>query len=129
VLNKKKIFIFAITWTVFITYLSLATINSSLGSTLQIPHKDKIVHFIFYFGFVLLWTISFNAIPYKTKIGLFILLIAIVYGIVMEIFQGLLTIDRTPDGNDVIANSSGAVIGWIVAKKYLQNKNQYKIPH
>lgn len=47
----------------------------------------------------------------------------------MEIFQGLLTVDRTPDSYDVIANSSGALTGWIIAKKYLQNKNQYKISH
>ena len=128
-LNKKRTFILAITWTVIITYLSLATINSSVGSAIEIPHKDKIVHFIFYFMFVFLWTISFNSSPYKTKTGIVILIIAIVYGILMEIFQGLLTINRTPDSNDVIANSTGAIVGWFVAKKYLQNKNQYKISH
>lgn len=79
--------------------------------------------------FVFLWTVSFNSSPYKNKIGLLILLIAILYGIIMEIFQGLLTVDRTPDSYDVIANSSGALTGWIIAKKYLQNKNQYKISH
>ena len=128
-LNKKLVFIFAITWTVLITYLSLATIDSSIGSTIKIPHKDKIVHFIFYFMFVFLWTNYFNSSPYKSKVGIVILLIAIVYGILMEIFQGLLTIDRSPDQYDVIANSSGAIVGWFVAKKYLQNKNQYKISH
>lgn len=128
-LNKKLVFILAITWTVIITYLSLATIDSSIGSAIKIPHKDKIVHFIFYFIFVFLWTISLSSSPYKSKVGIVILLIAIVYGILMEVFQGLLTIDRTPDSNDVIANSSGAIVGWFVAKKYLQNKNQYKISH
>ena len=79
--------------------------------------------------FVFLWTNYFNSSPYKTKKGIVILLIAIVYGILMEIFQGLLTIDRTPDHQDVIANSFGAIVGWFVVKKYLQNKNQYKISH
>lgn len=128
-LNKKLVFILAITWTVLITYLSLATIDSSIGSAIKIPHKDKIVHFIFYFIFVCLWTISLSSGPYKSKVGIVILLIAIVYGILMEVFQGLLTIDRTPDQYDVIANSSGAIVGWFVVKKYLQNKNQYKISH
>lgn len=128
-LNKKLVFILAITWTVIITYLSLATIDSSIGSAIKIPHKDKIVHFIFYFIFVFLWTISLSSSPYKSKVGIVILLIAIVYGILMEVFQGLLTIDRSPDQYDVIANSSGAIVGWFVAKKYLQNKNQYKISH
>lgn len=128
-LNKKRLFIFAIIWTVVITYLSLATIDSTIGSTIAIPNKDKIVHFLFYFMFVFLWTISLISNPYKTKIGLLILLVAIAYGILMEVFQGLLTIDRTPDSNDVIANSTGAIVGWFVAKKHLQNKNQYKISH
>lgn len=79
--------------------------------------------------FVFLWTNYFNSSPYKTKKGLVLLLIAIVYGILMEIFQGLLTIDRTADKYDVIANSSGAIVGWFVVRNYLQNKNQYKISH
>lgn len=120
-LNKKLLFL-AITWTLVITYLSLATIDSTIGNSIKIPYKDKVVHFFFYFIFVLLWTTSSNSNPYKEKIGLIILLISVLYGILMEFFQAIFTADRSPDVYDVLANSSGAIISWVIIKKYLQNK-------
>ena len=47
--------------------------------------------------------------------------IAIVYGITMEVFQGVFTTTRTADIQDVFANSVGALSGWMISKIYLQN--------
>lgn len=120
VLNKNILLFFALFWTFIVTYLSLATIDSQLGNEIQLTNKDKIVHFVFYFLFVILWSFyadfrknSFNPLPK-------ILLIAILYGILMEVFQGVFTTHRTADVFDVFANSLGAFLGYISIKRYLK---------
>ena len=119
-LNKNFLLFFALSWTLIVTYLSLATIDSQLGNEIHIKNKDKIVHFVFYFLFVFLWSFyaNFKKItpnPFKK-----IILIAIFYGIMMEIFQGVFTTDRTADIFDVVANSLGAIAGFFTIKKYVK---------
>lgn len=121
-LNKKTFFLLAILWTIVITFLSLATFDSSFGGGIKIPNKDKIVHFVFYFLFVILWNFSFDFKKFHIKKGFIILVIAIVYGILMEFLQATFTKDRTADVLDVLANSTGAIIGLILTRIYLQNK-------
>jgi len=121
--HKKNILLFtAIFWTLVITYLSLATLDTSIGSSIKIKNKDKIVHFVFYFLFTLLWVFYTSFRQFKFKKSLIVLLVAIVYGVIMEFFQGIFTITRSADVLDVIANSLGAFFGWTLSKIYLQNK-------
>jgi len=122
VLNKKTFLFLAVFWTIAITFLSLATLDSSIGSEIKIPNKDKMVHFVFYFLFVMLWNFYVDFKVFKTNKAVIILVIAIGYGILMEVFQGIFTTNRTADVLDVLANSSGAIVGLIATKIYLQNK-------
>lgn len=80
------------------------------------------VHFVFYFLFVILWNLYIDFKTFHTKKAVMILFVAIGYGILMEIFQGIFTTERTADVLDVLANFSGAFIGLITTKIYLQNK-------
>ena len=121
-LNKKTFLFLAILWTVVITFLSLATLDSSIGSEIKIPNKDKMVHFVFYFLFVVLWSFYVNFKTFNFKKVIVILVIAISYGILMELIQGIFTTERTADVFDVFANSAGAIAGLITTKIYLQNK-------
>lgn len=121
-LNKKTFLFFAISWTIVITFLSLVTLDSSIGSEIKIPNKDKMVHFVFYFLFVILWNFYVDFKIFHPKKALVILLIAIGYGILMEFFQAIFTTERTADVLDVLANSSGAIMGLLTVKIYLQNK-------
>ena len=121
-LNKNFLLFFALFWTFIVTYLSLASIDSQLGNEIHIKNKDKIVHFVFYFLFVFLWSFYANFKKIIPNPSSKILLIAIVYGIMMEIFQEVFTTDRTADVFDVVANSLGATIGYISIKRYLKNK-------
>lgn len=107
----------AICWTVGITILSLISL-SNVVSISSIGNKDKYVHFLFYFLFTFLWGIAFNST--KLKNSILILLSAILYGILMEIAQGLFTITRQPDFFDVVANSFGAFSGWLLLKYYFK---------
>ncbi len=110
-LNTHKIVYVAIFWTIVITTLSLITIGN-IGESIAISNKDKYVHFLFYFVFTILWILYFK---YKQFDNLkIVLLIAIFYGILMEIFQGIFTTTRHPDVYDVIANSLGAFTGYFL---------------
>ncbi len=113
VLNKKTFFYIAITWTITITYLSLATLEK-IGNSIKIPNKDKMVHFVFYFLFFIFWNLSQNTKVIQKKTAIIILAIAIFYGIVMEFFQYNFTTTRHADLYDVLANSAGAISGFIL---------------
>lgn len=112
-MHKKIIILFlALAWTIVITVFSLITIGKIVDEV-EVPFKDKIVHFLFYFVFVVLWYtyVKFKNI-FKHK-GLIVLLTAIVFGIVIEICQSTLTVARKGDPIDVLANSIGAILGLI----------------
>ena len=119
-LNKFTLFFFAIAWTALIAFLSLVTIGS-FGSNIPIPNTDKIVHVVLYFGFVLLWSWYKTKSNYSKKNGITILIIAISYGALMELFQ-YFTVTRSADFKDMLANSLGALFGLLLANKIFLNK-------
>lgn len=90
-----------------------------IGSSIPIAGKDKIVHFIFYFLFVILWYYYSKSKTVTNQITFQIVAIAIVYGIVMEICQSAFTQNRVADIYDAIANSLGAITAFL----YLKQKN------
>lgn len=119
-LNKKIIFLLAILWTLVVTYLSLATFDD-ISSDIKVPFKDKLVHFTFYMMFVILWSLFFRESKYNYKI----LFAAIGYGIAMEICQKLFTTTRTADILDVLANTTGAIVGLLIITKIFNNKTTH----
>ena len=110
-LSEHKFLILAITWTVLITVASLISFNSV--PKVKIIGNDKLVHFIFYLVFVILWSLANKRAYFKIKYELLIVFFAIVYGIIIEVLQGVLTQTRQADIYDVLANSLGAIIGFI----------------
>jgi len=83
----------------------------SLAHLTELPEfntgfDDKIAHFILYAGLCLFWFMSFHVL--KTKSSLLIAsLLSIVFGGVIEILQGVLSIYRTTDIFDFVANCLG----------------------
>jgi VanZ family protein len=118
VLNQKTIFFLALGWTLLIVFLSLVSM-SSLKDPLDVPFKDKAVHFVFYFVFVLLWDLwKYKSTLYKSS---WILLpIALLFGILIEFSQGYFTNDRKFELFDIMANSLGAIFGFISSKKIIK---------
>lgn len=107
-LKNKFYFGLALLWTAVVLFLSLISIGS-IGSEVAIPNKDKIVHFIFYFVFVILWSKAIRTAKFK------IMLIAVLFGIGMEFLQQF-TPSRTPDAVDILANTLGAITATIFFK-------------
>jgi VanZ family protein len=121
VLNKKPALVLAISWTVLVAVLSLMSIGK-FGDTVEIPNKDKFVHFVFYFVFVVSWYLYFKAKNNFKYTGVSIVLIAISFGVFIEICQATLTKERHGDILDVLANSLGAISGYLFIKYLLKNK-------
>ncbi|MDX9853758.1 MAG: VanZ family protein [Tenuifilaceae bacterium] len=86
----------------------------SLGF-LNIPHLDKFIHLVLYFVFALL---LYSGVTHKAhkkslepKNHITIAIIAIGYGICIEIMQYLLFTSRSAELGDAIANIAGYALG------------------
>ncbi len=82
------------------------------------------VHFVFYFVFVLLWSSYRKSVLFTKRQALLILLIAIGFGILMEGLQSVFTTTRKADILDVLANSTGAILGFLIVNKNFTNKRK-----
>jgi len=87
----------------------------------EVPGKDKTVHFLFYFVLTLLWNFALQKKYKNWALKYIIVFVLIVYGIVIEVLQGVLTKNREADIYDVMANSAGALVALIVIF-WLKNK-------
>jgi VanZ family protein len=117
-------------WVVFITTLSLFSLGEVSMPSIDIPHMDKLVHFTFYAGFTALGCLSFRELDRRNtplkKVIVKIILYAIVYGTIIEVLQGVATVDRDPDVLDVLANSLGALFGGFAVKFVFTGKAPLK---
>lgn len=99
---------------VIIMYLSLASSDTFKKiHFLNVPYRDKIVHFGMYFAFM-----SVIIFENRTKFisGRSIYLAAIIpllYGILMEILQSLFTTSRNGNILDILINSAGIVVSLL----------------
>lgn len=121
----------AIVWTLFIIYACLTkAADIPQAFWLDIPNKDKIVHFAFYFVFTLLWVrvIGQNRRFTSKQIRLYIFLSAVVFGILIEVCQGLFTTERSPDVLDALANTSGSALSVFVLWLLEKRSNKINIP-
>jgi len=92
---------------------------------------DKYVHLTFYFIFTVLWYLALRLkyIGSGTKLRFTVFLMAVVFGVLIELSQQFFTTDRSADVMDALANSSGSAIAvfalWLIAKF----NNNKKIPN
>jgi VanZ family protein len=126
-LNLHQIFkmikknIFAIIVALIIMYLSLASSNTFDKIPLvDIPDFDKVVHLGMYFGLMSVIILE-NRKTIKSTVILFLIgLIPLLYGILMEILQSMLTITRSGSFSDAIADAAGVLLSillWIWIKR------------
>jgi VanZ family protein len=99
----------AVLWTLLIAYLCLATFRKL--PRIGVQGADKYIHVTFHFVFTLLWFLYLRQQNGShRKVLLRIFLTSLIYGILIEIAQGLFTTTRTADVTDVLANTAGAMI-------------------
>ncbi|MDA7706470.1 MAG: VanZ family protein [Flavobacteriaceae bacterium] len=102
----KNVLIYSVTivYTISIGVLSLAHLTKV--PELNTGFDDKIAHFVLYAGLCLFWFMSFHILKSKSSL-LLASLFSIVFGAVIEILQGVVSIYRTADVFDLVANCLG----------------------
>lgn len=98
----------AIVITITIICLSLLKIPNT---GIKVNNIDKAYHSIAYFVLTLTWLLSFYRKPKKKYI---IVISCIIFGIIIEVLQSTLTVYRTGDYKDVIANSLGVLLALLI---------------
>ena len=91
------------------------------SSVFESPHKDKYLHGIFYFVFTVFWVLFFKSWPQIKRPLLTGFMFAVLYGITIEVCQGVFTTGRSADVVDALANTVGAALA-VVVLKLLSNK-------
>ena len=104
--NRIIIFSFSLFYTLVITVLSLVQLSDI--PKLNTGFDDKIVHFLIYAIFCLMWFLSFYS--FKIKRSLFAAsAFSILFGLIIELIQSQATIYRTGEVLDFFANTIGAL--------------------
>jgi len=107
--------ILSITVALIILYLSIASSKSfDKVPFINIPHLDKIIHFLMYFGLmtVMLYE-NRKSLSGKTQL-FFLALIPFSYGILMEILQKTIASGRSANIYDVFANLTGIIVSALL---------------
>lgn len=92
--------------------------DSSNIPAINIPSIDKIVHFCFHFGFTISWILFFKKElkgADDARAYLVSFMFSVLFGITIEIMQGVYTTTRAADVADVLANTLGGMCAIFVA--------------
>lgn len=117
ILLKDNMIYIAIVVTVAIIYLSLAKLPKTI---ISVRHIDKFYHSLAYFTLTLSWLLSFYK---KPKSKYLIIILCIILGIVIEILQAYLTIYRTGDYLDILANTIGVFLAFFIFNLFLKKNS------
>lgn len=111
----KGFLILAFLYTAAITIGSL--INSEDIPKLDVAISDKLIHFTAYAFLVFIWFLfllaSSKHIRY-IKTLIIIALFSFIYGIIIEILQGVIVFSRQADFQDIIANFAGISFSFLI---------------
>jgi len=116
-ISKHKYLIIAVGYTLWLTAVSLTPLDGIHLPSFRMA--DKIVHFFLYFFFVIFWL---KALSYFSYHFLSLVIIAILWGIIIEFIQGNFIPGRSGDVFDALANSIGAISGIMFYKVYLEKR-------
>ncbi len=119
---RKGVKILAILYTLFIVYASLGKYMMQVIPK-DINGGDKIAHFGAYAVFVIVWVLSISLNTIRDDRGRYlkyIVLSGLVLGFLMEICQYVFTSYRQMDWLDMVANSVGILIGYLVSVKFMR---------
>jgi VanZ family protein len=112
---KYILFLVALLWTGIVSYFCLVSSNEI--PQVSIPNIDKAVHVVFHSGLTFFWFLFFKKHLKTEKIFkslMYSVLISFVFGITIEILQELVTINRSADALDVLANMIGETVAVFI---------------
>ncbi|WGH74423.1 VanZ family protein [Tenacibaculum tangerinum] len=111
---KDKLIIIAILITIGIAIISLVKLGKS---PIEINHIDKLEHAFAYFVLTLVWLLALK----RTKISTYaIVFCCFFYGTIIEVLQVTITSYRFGEFLDVLANSVGVLIAFIIYSSFFK---------
>ena len=110
--NALKI---ALLITIAIILLSLLSLK--VIARINVSNSDKYGHLIAYTALGISWFYAFKSQRNK---WMYIAILLIIFGMVLEVLQGTLTTYRTADWNDGLANASGVIIAFFVSHLWIK---------
>ncbi|WP_165698024.1 VanZ family protein [Flavobacterium nackdongense] len=113
-MRKKVFLVAALFWSGVILFFCLE--NAKDIPQISLPYIDKFVHLVFHFVFTTLWFLYFkkrwNSSNYSNSLILSFGF-SLVFGISIELLQQYVTLTRSADVIDVLANTIGASLAII----------------
>jgi len=103
-------------WLMVISLAYFSLIHNPPEFNISFEYFDKVRHFIAYF-FLMFW---FSQIYKAERIRFFYLSFLIILGAVLEVLQGLGGV-RYFEYYDMLANSLGVILAWLITKGRLSN--------
>ena len=101
----------------YTTVLAIASLIHVSGiPDINYSNSDKIFHFIAYSALAWFWFQTFRN-PFKWSYNKSLLvsaIVSVVFGILIEALQGILTNTRVADNNDIFANTLGVCLTVII---------------
>ena len=130
-MRKKHLYAFAfIGWMVFVTFSSLYSFEDDEIRNFNIPYGDKVVHFTFYFVAAVLGSLFIvETKEVKSVLIKYLKILAlslIFFGIIIEVIQGAMTVNRSGEVFDALANSIGVILGIIIIFTQFQRQRGLK---
>lgn len=111
--SERNAYFIAISLTILVIILSLASFSSVGVKMIKIKNSDKLAHIVAYLFLSFSWLFAtrnrFKTLKHKVLLVIFI----IAFGIILEVLQEGLTTYRKADLNDVFANSVGILLATI----------------
>lgn len=96
--------------------------SGDTSSLKDVRVSDKVIHFIAYFLLALSWLLVFKKNKQVLKTSLFVAVSIIIYGIVIEALQNILTEVRTAEVADILSNSAGVVVATLLFNYLLKKR-------
>lgn len=114
-LASKLFFVIALLYSCSLLFVSLIRIKDQ-SLPIHFNGADKVFHLFAYFGLVLLWKFYFLSRDKHSGRwqNLLICLLAIVFGIIVEVVQYSLTTYRSFEYFDILANLSGVILAFVI---------------
>ena len=79
--------------------------------SLKLLEWDKAVHCLLYFFFIIFWGLKLET---KKNHLRSLLMLTIIFGLLLEVFQEILPFGRVFEWGDFVANAAGALIGFFI---------------
>jgi VanZ family protein len=115
-LLKGNIYVIALIISISIVCLSLLKLPSA---KIKVVNIDKAYHSIAYFVLGITWLSTYYKKPEKKYL---IVICCIIFGIIIEVLQSMLTSYRTGDYVDAIANSCGVLLALFIFNLFSKKK-------